>query len=192
PTVLHQRFPQVRARPAGCFPKHFRLLPPDRTRTVVRRRALVFRPSGLRQGNQLADRGRAAILDLGLFQERARHGRYRFSFFPSSSPPSAMVTPSVGTWSACPSPYQETRSVTSVSSLESAVCFFRLAASSCATPIPTATQQIRVTSPSAMLVIVNQYVDGSFTGDFSLQRLLCKKDAMHKRRELPPRRALFV
>jgi hypothetical protein len=46
--------------------------------------------------------------------------------------------------------------------LDSAARFLALAANSCSTPMPTATMQMRVTAPRAMLVMVSHNVDGSF------------------------------
>src|ERR1035441_6970381 len=128
--ILHQRFVQ---EGAGSESRHFigvGLLPEDRAIRVVLRGAPLFCPAGLRQGNELADGRSPAILDLCFFEERAGHGDYRSSFFPNSSPPSAMVTPSEGILNAWPSLYEATRSVTSLSSLDSAAFFLLLAASS--------------------------------------------------------------
>jgi hypothetical protein len=58
--------------------------------------------------------------------------------------------------------------------------------------MPTATQQIRVTSPSAMLVIVNQYVDGSFIGDFFFQSPYVHEGCHAQKKGVVPHRALFV
>ena len=109
--VLHQRLPQIRTRSAvGIISRGTH--PVDRAGGEIRRCALLFGLARQRQGDQFPDRGGLAKLDLSFFQEGAGHDAYFSSFFPIGSPPSAMVSPRLGTWKACPS-YEATRSATS-------------------------------------------------------------------------------
>src|ERR1017187_6800798 len=58
--------------------------------------------------------------------------------------------------------------------------------------MPTATQQIRVTSPSAMLVIVNQYVDGSFIRRLLPSATFVQEGCHAQKKGVAPPRALFM
>src|ERR1035438_3150372 len=124
--VLHQRLAKIGALAGNGG--HRGLHAVDRAGEEFLGGTFLVCPASRRDGDEFPDRRRLAILDLGLFEKRAGHGRYSSSFFPNFSPPSAMVTPREGRWNAWSSCNEATRSETSRSSWDMAVAFLRLEA----------------------------------------------------------------